>query len=102
MRGILGKTLRSFATISFFGWWAGGLLFHIYTTWFAYQVSGFMSAAATFCFPVLAQIYWAYAVWDHYGFILNIFSVGLLAAFLVRVLTLALFAAAEAVDAGGG
>jgi hypothetical protein len=42
-----------------------GLALHVYTTWFAYHVSGWGAAILTFFTPPFSELFWIY---DYYHF----------------------------------
>ena len=54
--------------------WVAGLgfsLFHLYTGFIAFQAAGFIAAIITLSFPVVAELYWVWRIWNEGGHFLN-------------------------------
>lgn len=52
----------------------GAVVFHIYTTWLAYQIRGLLAAFITLGTPFIAELYWAWSIWEHTNAFWNIYT----------------------------
>ena len=46
-------------------------LFHLYTTFIAFEMAGFIAAFITFGFPLVSELYWLWHIWRESGQFLN-------------------------------
>jgi hypothetical protein len=68
--------------------WVAGIgfsLFHLYTAFIAFEAAGFVAAIITLSFPVIAELYWGWRIWNESGYFLNHYSslIVMLVVFLV-------------------
>ena len=55
-----------------------GAIIHVWTIVIAYLASGLMASVLSFIFPVLAQLFWGYAMWNATGTFLNAYCLALI------------------------
>jgi len=76
-----------------------GLVLHGYTTWLAYEISGVVAAIVTFLTPPIAEIFWIFKIWHHYGDFWSYLAIGsvlYIAMYAVLVVAASVVAAVDA------
>jgi hypothetical protein len=90
MRALLGWL----AAISVIGLWLLGIGIYLFTLYLAYLTS-FPSLLLTLFFPVLAQLYWIWALWTATGVFFNLLTQLCLGWIVLAALSVGLVSAAD-------
>jgi hypothetical protein len=99
LRKFIFGTSAGLAGLIYLALQLSGLAIHLFTTYLAFQVSGFITALITFMFPPLSQLYWIWAFWDATGIFFNFFTQWVLlyiVAIVLGYILIAIFGSAAA------
>ena len=99
IRKIIFGTSAGIAGIIYLGLQLGGLALHLFTTFLAYQVSGFFAAFLTFIFPPISELFWIWRFWNISGEFLNFYThwfIVYIGAVVVGWVLIAIFGSAAA------
>ena len=99
IRKIIFGTSTGIAGLIYLAIQFGGLALHLYTTYIAFKISGFISAFLTFIFPPLSELYWVWRFWNGTGEFFNPYTqwvAAYLILFVVGYLLVAVFGSAAA------
>ena len=98
MRSVILGLATAIMGLSFLATTLFGTALHLLTVYVAYQSVGFMGAALTLFFPVIAQLYWLVSIWAETGMLFNLYTMACLAYLAIWVVIIFAGAIATAAD----